>query len=356
MSAWLLTTGGRMRVVVTGGAGFIGSHIAEHFASTGCEVVVVDNHLRGRLLGKENPWQWYNRDYLSSRYSNVRFIEADVRDAEKMRECVRGSDLIVHAAAQVAVTSSLNDPLTDFMINAYGTLSLLEAARGEDAALIFLSTNKVYGDGVNKIPKKDLGTRYWYDDPAYVEGIPESFPVDGCVHTPYGCSKLAADLYVQDYGRLYGLRAVVFRMSCIYGERQFGAEDQGWLAHFALKALRRQPITIYGDGKQVRDVLYVKDLVEAVSLAYKNSSKIWGEVFNIGGGPGNSVSLLEAITYLEELAGWRIKYSFADWRPADQVVYVSDIRKASRDLGWQPTTSWMHGVRRMYDWLRSVVG
>jgi len=345
-----------MRVLVTGGAGFIGSHVAEYYASSGAEVIVYDSLLRGKLLGKVGPWERYNLEYLLERYSGIRFIEGDVRDPEKVAESAKGCDLIVHAAAQVAVTSSLNDPVTDFMVNAFGTLSVLEAARRNDSAVVFLSTNKVYGDGVNRIPLKDLGTRYWYSDSGYSNGIPETFPVDGCAHTPYGCSKLAADTYVQDYGRVYGLPSVVFRMSCIYGERQFGVEDQGWLAHFVLKALKGEEITIYGDGKQVRDVLYVGDLVRAIDLAYRNSERLRGEVFNIGGGPENAISLLEAVQHIEGLVGRSIRLTFRDWRPADQIVYVSDIRKAGAVLGWRPITPWRDGIRLMLEWLRRLMG
>lgn len=344
------------RVLVTGGAGFIGSHVAEYFSNKGADVVALDNLSRAKLLGKGFEWALYNWSYLRDKYANIKLFEADVRDFDKVLEASDGCDLIVHAAAQVAVTSSLNDPVTDFMINSYGTLNMLEAARRRDAALVFLSTNKVYGDGVNKIPLKEQGSRYVYADPTYKHGIPESFPIDGHAHTPYGCSKLAADIYVQDYGRIYGLETVVFRMSCIYGERQFGLEDQGWLAHFAMKAIRNEPITIYGNGKQVRDVLYVGDLVKAIELAYENSSRLRGEVFNIGGGMENSLSLLEAIGYMEGFVERKIKYVFRDWRPADQIVYVSGIGKAKDVLGWLPTVGWRDGIGRMFKWLSSALG
>jgi len=345
-----------MRVMVTGGAGFIGSHVAEHFASKGAEVVIFDNFARDQLLGIGSEWSRYNLNYLKSKFPNyITIFEADVREIEKVMEAAKGCDLIVHAAAQVAVTTSLKDPITDFTINAQGTLNILEAARQNDAAVIFLSTNKVYGDAVNKIPLKDLGTRYYYDHPEYQYGIPESFPVDGCAHTPYGCSKLSADIYVQDYGKVYGLSTVVFRMSCIYGERQFGVEDQGWLAHFTRCILSGKPITIYGDGKQVRDVLHVDDLVRAIDIAYVNASELRGEVLNIGGGPENAISLLEALDYLSALSGRSPILRFDHWRPADQKVYVSDIRKAKRLLGWAPSIGWREGIRRLYEWMKHVM-
>ncbi len=344
-----------MRVLVTGGAGFIGSHVAEHFASEGAEVIILDNFSRDRMLGKGSEWSRYNLNYLKSRFPTICIIEADVREVEKVIESAKGCDLIVHAAAQVAVTTSLKDPMTDFTVNALGTLNILEAARRNDSAVVFLSTNKVYGDAVNKIPLIDLGSRYYYDHPEYQFGIPEDFPVDGCAHTPYGCSKLSADIYVQDYGKVYGLSTVAFRMSCIYGERQFGVEDQGWLAHFTRCILSGEPITIYGDGKQVRDVLYVGDLVKAIHMAYVNASKLKGEVLNIGGGPENAISLLEALDYLATLSGRRPTLRFDQWRPADQKVYVSDIRKAKRVLGWSPSISWREGIRRLYEWMKLIM-
>lgn len=340
---------------MTGGAGFIGSHISEHLASKGAEVIILDNFARSKLLGKDSEWVRYNLDFLMSKFPGLKRVEVDVRDYGEVMNAAAGCDLIVHAAAQVAVTTSLKDPITDFTINAQGTLNVLEAARRNDAAVIFLSTNKVYGDRVNKIPLVDLGARYYYNDPEYQNGIPEEFPVDGCAHTPYGCSKLAADIYVQDYGRIYGLRTVVFRMSCIYGERQFGVEDQGWIAHFIRRIISGETITIYGDGKQVRDVLHVEDLVKAIDKAYDMASKLIGEVLNIGGGPENSISLLEAIDYIASLHGSKPTIKFDQWRQADQKVYVSDIRKAKRILGWTPQVSWRVGIKRLYEWMHRTI-
>ncbi|MEM2484613.1 MAG: GDP-mannose 4,6-dehydratase [Candidatus Caldarchaeum sp.] len=345
-----------MGVVVTGGAGFIGSHIAEYFLKNSEEVVVVDDLSRSTLLNKGYEWKYYNYNYLKNNYSKVLLIETDIRKIDEHASQISETRLVVHAAAQVAVTKSVEDPVTDFMVNAYGTLCMLEFARKKDAAFIFFSTNKVYGENVNKIPVKALGNRYVFADPKYENGISESFPVDGCAHTPYGCSKLAADLYVQDYAETYGLHTAVLRLSCIYGERQFGVEDQGWLAHFVMRLLKNSPITIYGDGRQVRDVLHVDDLVHAVALADSHLSQLDGSVFNIGGGAENSVSLLEALSYLEQVSGKKPILEFTDWRPADQKVYISDYGKAERVLGWKPRVGWREGLRRLYNWMVENVG
>ena len=343
-----------MRVLVTGGAGFIGSHVAEFYAREGNEVLVVDNLSRFTLLRKGGEWQYYNLEYLRKNYPSIIFIKSDVCDLQKLNEVAKNVDLIIHAAAQVAVTTSLVDPLTDFKINALGTLNVLEFARHNDSVVIFCSTNKVYGENVNRVPLKDLGTRYWYDDPSYERGIPETFPIDGAAHTPYGCSKLAADIYVQDYAHSYGLRTVVFRLSCIYGERQFGVEDQGWIAYFIKQALLNEPITIFGDGKQVRDVLYVKDLIRAINLGFLHSGRIKGEVFNIGGGPENAISILEALNFIKELVGHGLIIRYAEWRKADQKVYVSCIKKAYELLGWRPEVNWRDGIRRLYEWMSNI--
>ena len=345
-----------MKVVVTGGGGFVGSHVVERYAKKGNEVLAIDSFARAATLGDHflgPSVSRYNWDYIS-RLAGVTRLEADVRDAKAMEKAIRGADAIVHTAAQVAVTTSMADPRTDFDINVIGTFNVLEGARksGSDPALVFCSTNKVYGDHVNAIPVREEATRYVFDDPAFAQGIPESFDTDHCHHTPYGASKLAADLYVQEYARSYGLRTGVFRMSCIYGTRQFGMEDQGWVAHFALSAYFGKPLTIYGDGKQVRDVLFVEDLVDAYEAYVARSAQLGGRVLNIGGGPGFTLSLLELLSFLESDLGRKIRPSRAAWRPADQKVYVSDIRKASEDLGWRPKTNPEDGVRRISNWIR----
>jgi CDP-paratose 2-epimerase len=257
--------------------------------------------------------------------------------------------VIYHLAGQVAVTSSVKDPRPDYEVNALGTFNLLEAARlsGRNPAVVFSSTNKVYG-GMEDVPVVERATRYGYRDLPY--GVPESQPLD--FHSPYGCSKGAADQYVRDYARIYGLPTVVFRMSCIYGPRQFGNEDQGWLAHFMIAALIGNPITIYGDGKQVRDVLFVDDLVRAFRLAVEKIDVAAGEVFNIGGGPDNTLAVWhEFRELLADLRGVKTRVRRREWRPGDQPCYVSDIRKAHRLLGWQPQVDKEMGVRRLWEWV-----
>jgi len=338
-----------MKILVTGGAGFVGSHAAEYYAKKKNEVVVFDNLSRAKNLGKSVGDPLYNWNYLKNNYDNVELVEGDIRDFEEAKKVSKGLDAIIHTAAQVAVTTSLRDPRTDFEINALGTFNILEAARLNDVPLIFCSTNKVYGENIDKILVKEEGKRYFFADEKYRNGVPETFPVDLCGHSPYGCSKLGADLYVQDYARTYGLKTAVFRMSCIYGDRQFGVEDQGWVAWFVIATLTSRPITIYGNGKQVRDILYVNDLVSAFN-AFINS-KLKHEVFNIGGGPKNTLSLLELIDLLKELTGRSLEISFTDWRPVDQKVYISDMSRAEKLLNWTPLVGPREGISKLTKWV-----
>lgn len=342
-----------MKVLVTGGAGFVGSHVAEYYAHRGSEVIVFDNFSRVEILGKSVGDPLFNWNYLKNNYRNVKLIKSDIRSFEEVKVASEDVDAIVHTAAQVAVTTSLSDPRTDFEINALGTFNVLEAARLNDSTVLFCSTNKVYGENVNKIPVKEYGKRYCFVDERYVKGIPEDFPLDMCGHSPYGCSKLAADVYMQDYAHTYGLMTGVFRLSCIYGERQQGVEDQGWVAWFTISTLTNKPVTIYGDGKQVRDVLYIEDLVNAFD-AFLGSNLKHG-VFNIGGGPKNTLSLLELIDLLQEFTGRKPKVSFSDWRQADQKVYVSDISRAGEILGWKPAVDPNEGVRKLVDWISANI-
>jgi CDP-paratose 2-epimerase len=338
------------KLLVTGGAGFIGSHVAEFYAQEGSDVTVFDNLSRAQLLGKDNGNATYNWSYLK-KHHNVKLVNGDINNPTKLEKACKNVEAIIHTAAQTAVTMSLTNPQTDFSTNALGTFNVLEAARKSEnnPAVIYCSTNKVYGDNVNKISVAEKRTRYEYAN-EFKDGVPETFPIDLCEHTPYGCSKLAGDLYVQDYSRVYGLKTAVFRMSCIYGTRQFGVEDQGWVAWFTIATITGKPITIYGDGKQVRDVLYVGDLVKAYDAFLQKRNELSGEVFNLGGGPENTLSLLELLDMLETLTSRRSKVTFSDWRPSDQKVYISNISKAKEKLGWTPKNSPKTGVGKLVKW------
>ena len=330
--------------LITGGAGFIGSNLAQRLLSEGRRVLVFDNLSRAGVRS--------NLRMMQERYPERLEIEiADVRDAEAVARAVGRADEIYHLAAQVAVTTSLVSPLEDFEINARGTLNVLEAARRRDPAppLIFTSTNKVYG-ALDDVPLLKTERRYVPLNPQVSEnGISEARPLD--FHSPYGCSKGAADQYVLDYTRSFGLPAVVFRMSCIYGPHQFGTEDQGWVAHFLIRARENSPLTLYGDGCQVRDVLYVGDLVEAFRLARANMASLKGQAFNIGGGPRNSLSLRELMELLSVQHGLRLFPRFAAWRTGDQRYYVSDTRRFSEATGWRAGVSPSVGIARLDHWL-----
>jgi CDP-paratose 2-epimerase len=311
-------------VLVTGGAGFIGTNVADRLLRGGTRVRVLDNLARP---GVEENLAWL----LEQHGDQVEAVVGDVRDPVTMRHAVDGVEAVFHFAAQVAVTTSLDDPWDDFRVNVEGTLRVLEALRGTRTPLLFTSTNKVYGS------LDDV------DDS--VRAISEERRLDFC--TPYGCSKGAADQYVLDYAKSFGLPATVFRMSCIYGPHQHGNEDQGWVAHFLLQALRGEPITIYGDGTQVRDVLYVQDLVDAMLAAIGRS----GDVFNVGGGPDNAISLLDLLDLIAEVHGARPVVDFAPMRPGDQRWYVSDTGRLARAIGWHPRVGVEEGVFELYRWL-----
>ena len=340
-----------MKVVITGGGGFVGSHVAEYMTRKGHRVIAIDNLSRSSLL-KSHLKMAHNWSYLSTIPGIVK-VKGDILAPRQALKEVGDCDAIIHTATQTAVTTSLVDPVTDMRVNAVGTLNVLEAARRarSDPSLIFCSTNKVYGDNVNQIPiKEDPDSYSFADEP---NGVPEDFPIDRTGHTPYGSSKLAADVYVQDYAHTYGLKTVVFRMSCIYGTRQFGVEDQGWVAWFTIASVLGRPITICGDGKQVRGVLYVQGLVRGFELAIKNANAIKGEVFNMGGGPRNTLSLLKLLRMLEGMTGRMPSLKFKDWRPHDQKVYISDIRKAREKLGWEPKVEPETGVNRLVRWVQT---
>jgi CDP-paratose 2-epimerase len=331
-------------VLITGGAGFIGTNLADRLLTLGKRVLVYDNLSRP---GVERNWRWLRQTHGAA----VELEMADIGDRGALGEAVREAGQVFHFAAQVAVTTSLSDPVHDFEVNALGTLNLLEALREMEEAppLLFTSTNKVYGD-LSDLKLRLGGNRYEPEDAQIREhGLNEGHPLN--FHSPYGCSKGAAGQYVLDYARTFGLPATVFHMSCIYGPHQFGNEDQGWVAHFMIRALEERVIRIYGDGKQVRDILFVEDLVEALMLAGENAENLAGQSFNMGGGPGNTVSLLEILELIGELQQRVPDIQFENWRPADQQYYVSDLRKFSRATGWKPRTGVREGLQRLYHWL-----
>lgn len=333
------------KIVITGGAGFIGSNLANRLLSAGHRVLILDNLSRP---GVEQNLAWL-QDLHRTR---LEVAVADIRDRNEVASAISHAHTVFHFAAQVAVTTSLADPQEDFAINAQGTLNVLEAARHQAVPprLIFTSTNKVYG-GLEDLEMVRHGQRYQPKlDNVRARGIDETRPLD--FHSPYGCSKGAADQYVIDYARAFGLSGVVFRMSCIYGPRQFGTEDQGWVAHFAIRAMKGQPITLYGDGMQVRDILYVDDLVDALLLAAKDAPRLAGKAFNVGGGPGNMISLLDLLDRLKAMLGHEPEFSFEDWRTGDQRYYVSDHSRFTGLTGWSPKVRAEEGIERLYRWLQ----
>ena len=331
------------KMLITGGCGFIGSNLAAHFLDRGWEVVVYDNFAR--------PSAELNAAWLEGRSNgNLSILRADVRDYVPLYKAMKGTSVVAHLAAQVAVTSSVGNPLYDFNVNAQGGLHVLEAARVSDPSpiVLYASTNKVYGQ-LNKLRRTNGNLRYYTPD--YPLGIPEEFPID--LHSPYGCSKGVCDLYAIDYARIFGLKTVVFRQSCVYGPRQFGIEDQGWLSHFVISAVLGRPITIYGDGRQVRDVLHVQDLIAAYERAIECIDACSGRAYNIGGGPQNTSSLLELIYRLEVKLDRAIPLTFGNWRLGDQRVYVSDVGNAKQDLNWEPTTSVEEGLDDLCQWVEA---
>ncbi len=331
-------------VLITGGAGFIGCNLAAELARRGSRVLIFDNMSR--------PGAQENAQWLRARHGERIAIETgDVRDAQALAGAVEACSAVLHLAAQVAVTTSVDCPVADFETNARGTLNVLEAIRLHNARapLVFASTNKVYGRLLTNDAFLRCGNRYVAADPRLRGGVDEDTPLD--LYSPYGCSKGAADQYVHDYGRVYGLRTVVLRMSCIYGPRQFGTEDQGWIAHFMLRAIKRHPLTIFGDGLQVRDALHIDDAVAAWLGTLERIDAASGRIFNLGGGPDNAVSLLELIDLIQQLCGWQPEPRFDVWRPGDQPWYVSNIQAISAALGWAPRVRLREGLPSLQHWL-----
>lgn len=338
-----------MRVLITGGAGMVGSHCAEYFARKGNKVIVYDNLMRSKIFASQQKSVEYNWHFLHQ-FKTIDFYKKDIRDCAALKRCFRKyrPDVVIHTAGQPGVRFSLDNPKEDFEINCLGTFNVLEALHqfNPQGTFIYCSTNKVYGEHANRLPLVEGKLRYRFKNLA---GISEEQSIDLVGHTPYGISKLAGDLYVQDYAHTFGLKSAVFRMSCIYGTRQFGFEDQGWIAWFSICWLSGKPVSIYGDGKQVRDVLWVQDLVDAYDRFIKG--KIRHGVYNIGGGPHNTLSLLELMEMLRKITGRHVPVRFKAWRRFDQKVYISAIGKVCRQLNWKPTVGPAEGVGRIAHWL-----
>jgi CDP-paratose 2-epimerase len=325
-----MTATRRKSILITGGAGFLGTNAAVHFIEQGWHATLLDNLSRP---GTERNLSWL----LATHPEATTFVNEDVRHAGALGEHVKGHHAVLHLAGQVAVTTSLLDPSTDFEVNARGTLNMLEAVRlhNREVPFIFASTNKVYG----KLEHNN-------------GPCGESQPID--FHSPYGCSKGAADQYVRDYARCFQMNTVVLRQSCIYGAHQYGTEDQGWVAHFVHSILAGRLLTIYGDGKQVRDLLDARDLSALYLHAVEGIDRIRGEIYNIGGGPQNQRNLLEVIAQIGSLTSRPPTFTFTDWREGDQAYYVSDIAKAERDLGWAPKVPFDRGLKDLIDWARTI--
>ncbi len=335
-----------MNVLITGGCGFIGCNTAAAFARSGHQVTIFDDLSR---VGAD-----LNREWLNTQ-GTFHFVQGDVRDFDLLSDTIRGGgfEVAIHLAGQVAVTTSITDPVHDFEVNARGTFNVLEAIRRHSRGTIVLnaSTNKVYGK-LGNLHTQEHSSRY--ELPDLPHGVNEEQPLD--FHSPYGCSKGAADQYVMDYARIFGLRTVNFRQSCIYGYRQFGIEDQGWVAWFLIAHSVGRAVTIYGDGKQVRDILFVDDLIKAYLAAIRNIEVAKGLTFNVGGGADNTLSLLELLAMIEKLSGRKLEYDFAEARAGDQAVYVSDIRRARNLLGWAPAVTPSEGVAKLHRWIEDNRG
>jgi CDP-paratose 2-epimerase len=332
-----------MKILITGGCGFIGCNTAAKYMKEGHKVTVLDNLSR---KGSEKNLEWLRTQ------GDFKFVKLDL---SMMFPAGMYShfDIIFHFAAQVAVTKSIINPMYDFLVNASGTLLLLDAIQrsSQNPIFIYSSTNKVYGSLAGlKVTEEEKRYKFTY----FEKGIPGDQPLD--FHSPYGCSKGCADQYIRDFARIYGMKTVVLRQSCIYGPHQFGIEDQGWIAHFIMKHLAGETITIFGDGKQVRDVLHIDDLLVYFDRIIENIETARGQIYNIGGGFLNQISVLECLDYISELSGKKVKYDFSGWRQGDQRVYVSDITKAYADLNYYPRISPKEGIKDLYKWILNYGG
>ncbi len=331
-----------MNILITGGVGFIGTNTASYFGkSRKNKIVIVDDFSR---LGVEK-----NAAYLSKNFKNIKIVRSDVRNVRDFLSDLKKCDLVIHLAGQTAVTTSIKKPLLDFRSNLEDGFLLLEAVRKNNpkTTVVYSSTNKVYGDLCHHKLKKNQQTRR-YENLTSPHGVSEAEKLDFI--SPYGCSKGAVDLYFLDYHRIFSLNTVVFRQSCIYGPHQIGVEDQGWVAHFAKQFHLRKPITIFGDGYQVRDLLYVNDLIKGYEKAINNINKVSGSVFNLGGGVKNAYSLLNVIEMLEKKFGYRVKINFSSIRVGDQKHFVSENLKARKNLAWEPATDFGQGLDKLISW------
>lgn len=340
-----------MKYLINGGCGFLGSNMAAHYIENGDEVIVFDNLYR---FGTEKNLEW-----LNSLEGNFKYIKGDIRNIYEIEKVIQDEkpDVIFHFAGQVAMTTSIENPYMDFEINVKGTINVLESVRkySPDTIICFSSTNKVYGDfGYVNFEEEELR----YSAKEYPAGFDEAIPLE--FHSPYGCSKGAADQYMLDYARIFGLKTIVFRHSSIFGGRQFATADQGWVGWFCQKAyeikaeISKEPFTISGTGKQVRDILFGTDLIECYKLAIKNIEKTKGQAYNIGGGMENSFSLLELFKELEKNLDINMEYKELPWRESDQKVFVADISKAKTDFGWEPRISKIDGLKKMYEWVEKI--
>ena len=334
------------KALITGGAGFVGSNYSRHLLQTGFKVIVYDDFSRG-------PGCLQNLEWLKSHSNskNLSVVKGNVHDADSLATAAKGCNLIVHTAAQVSVPESVSKPRLDFESNALGTFNVLEAARrlDTDPTLLYTSSNKVYG-----IPDAPLQEEaLHYDFEGLSEGVDEAFPVKG--EEPYGVSKAAGDLYLHAYSEQYSIKSVSFRCSCMFGPHQYGKEEQGWVAWFCIAAALGKPLSIYGNGKQVRDLLYIDDVVLAFDLATKNIRRVRGEAINLGGGKENVASLLETIAYLESLTSTKMHLTFKDWRPGDNKCYYTNCTKAKELMSWKPAVPWKEGVSKTLDWVKSNV-
>jgi CDP-paratose 2-epimerase len=333
---------GEISAWVTGGAGFVGSNYARSLLDRGCTVAIYDNFARGEGCVENVKWL---RNNASSK--KLTLIKSPLEDRLGLAKACRDRDLVVHCAAQVSVPLSIAEPRLDYETNATGSFNVLEAVRSSSSnpVVIYTSSNKVYG--VPDSPLIESDDHYDFESGC---GVDESAPLVG--EEPYGVSKAVAERYIDAYARRYGLKAVSFRCSCMYGPHQWGKAEQGWVAWFCVAAILKKTLTLFGDGKQVRDLLYIDDVVKAFDLAFNGNSKIRGEAINLGGGKENAVSLLQTLKYLESATGKRIETKYADWRPGDNKCYYTDVRKAKSLLGWAPEVGWKEGLDRTLDWVR----